>query len=168
MAVVAALKLDDLVSAGVRAHDAEHGEARLGTGVAEADHLDGGDAVDHHLAEDVLELAGSAEGGALVDLRLERGVDLVVGVAADGGTPGADVVDVLVAVDVEAVGILDLVEDDGTAADGLERAHGGVHAAGEDVLGSLENLRITSRGVYLVRYGAVVRGDRCRAASAGV
>ena len=65
-------------------------------------HLDGGDAVDDHLAEHVLELAGGAEGGALVDLRLERRVDLVVGVTADGGTPGADVVDVLVAVDVEA------------------------------------------------------------------
>ena len=49
--------------------------------------------------------------------------------------------DMFVAVDVEAVGILDLVEDDGTAADGLERAHRGVDAAGEDVLRSLENLR---------------------------
>ena len=59
MAVVAALELDDLVPAGVRAHDAEHGEARLGAGVAEANHLDGGDAVNHHLAEHVLELAGA-------------------------------------------------------------------------------------------------------------
>ena len=60
--------------------------------------------------------------------------------AADGGAPGADVVDVLVAVDVEGVGSLHLVKDDGVSADGLEGADGGVDAAGEDVLGSLEDL----------------------------
>ena len=97
MAVVAALELEHLVAAGVGAHDAEDGEARLGAGVAEADHFDGGHAVDHHLAEDVLELARGAEGGALVNLRLEGVVYLLVGVAADGGAPRADVVDVLVA-----------------------------------------------------------------------
>ena len=37
-----------------------------------------------------LQLAGGAKGGALVDLSLQGRADLVVGVAHNGGAPGAD------------------------------------------------------------------------------
>ncbi len=43
-----------LVAAGEGAHEAQHGEAGLSAAVDEADHLDGGNAVDHHLGQHVL------------------------------------------------------------------------------------------------------------------
>lgn len=131
-----------------------------------------------------LQFAWGAKGGALVNLLLERRVDLVVAGADDGRAPAANVIDVLVAVDVPAVGTLeegatesagalvaraahparrrpgwpchalwphlDAVEYDGLASDGLERAHGRVDAAREQILGLLENLhQLETSGVGL-------------------
>ena len=50
--------------------------------------------------------------------------DIVIGMAEDGRSPGSDVVNVLVFIDVPSVGALDAVEDDGVAADGLEGTDG--------------------------------------------
>ena len=88
-----------------------------------------------------LQLARGAKGGALVDLRLQRVVDLVIRGAHDGGAPAADIVDVLVAVDVPAMGALHAVEDDRAAAHGLERANRRVDAARQQVLRLLEYLQ---------------------------
>ena len=82
--VVAPDELEDLLALGEGAHEAEDREARLRAGRAEAHHLDAGHAVDDHLGELVLELAGGAEGRPLVDLGLEGVVHLVVGVPDDG------------------------------------------------------------------------------------
>jgi len=45
-------------------------------------------------------------------------------VTADGRPPGADIVDVLVAVHIICVGTLDIFKDDGTTTDGLEARTG--------------------------------------------
>jgi hypothetical protein len=79
-----------------------------------------------------LERAGRAEAGALLELVAQHGVDLVVRGADDGGAPRPDVIDVLVAVHVPAVGALDPVKHDRVAADRAERADGRVDAAGEE------------------------------------
>jgi len=60
--------------------------------------------------------------------------DIVVGMAEDSRSPGSDVVDVLVLIDVPGVGTLDAVEDDGVAADGLERTDGRGDATGHQLL----------------------------------
>jgi hypothetical protein len=67
-------------------------------------------------------------------------------VADDGRAPRADVVNELVAVDVDALGAGDVVEDDRLAANGLEGADGGVDAAGEEVLRLAEDLRAAAGG----------------------
>mmetsp|Transcript_7468 Transcript_7468/g.18103 ORF Transcript_7468/g.18103 Transcript_7468/m.18103 type:complete len:525 (+) Transcript_7468:23-1597(+) len=138
--VVAPLELDDLVALGVGPDEAEHAHAGLCARVGEADHFDRGDSVNHHLGEHVLVEGGGAERGALLEGLDKRVVDLLQVVAADGGAPSADVVDVLVAVDVEAIGALHLVKDDGLAAHRLEGTHGGGHAAGHDRLGLRHDL----------------------------
>ena len=63
-----------------------------------------------------LELAGGAKAGALVELELQCGIDLIIGMADNCRAPAADVVDVLVSIDVPAVGVLDTLKDDGPAA----------------------------------------------------
>ena len=98
-----------------------------------------GDGVDDHFGQDVFEDAGGAEAGAFVEGAVEGRQDVGVGVAADGGAPGADVVDVLVAINVPDVGAFDVIEDDGLTADGFEGPHGGADAARHEFLGSVEN-----------------------------
>ena len=71
-------------------------------------------------------VAGPARGG-LVD----RGDDLGVGVAEDQRAPGADPVDVAVAVDVDQLAALAALDEEGVAVDLPHRPHGRVDAAGE-------------------------------------
>lgn len=87
-----------------------------------------------------LELAGCAKAGSLFDLSLEGGVDLVVGMADNGRSPASHIVNVLVSINIPAVGILDSLKDDGLATHGLECTHGRVDAAGEKSLCLLEDL----------------------------
>ena len=131
--VVAPVELDHLLAVRVGAHQAEDAHARLGAGVGEADHLDGGHRVDHHLRQLVLQDAGRAERRALLHRLRDRIEDGIIGVAEDGGAPGADVVDVLVAIDVVGLAALDAVEDHRLAADRLERTHRRGDAARHDL-----------------------------------
>ena len=59
--------------------------------------------------------------------------DIVIGMAEDGRSPGSDVVNVLVFIDVPSVGALDAVEDDGVAADGLEGTDGRGDSTGHEL-----------------------------------
>ena len=64
-----------------------------------------------------------------------------VGVAEDHGAPGADQVDVLVAVDVGQARTLRRFDEAGGAADGAEGAHRGVHPARGHRAGAVEEAR---------------------------
>ena len=59
--------------------------------------------------------------------------DIVIGMAEDGRSPGSDVVNVLVFIDVPSVGALDAVEDDWVAADGLEGTDGRGDSTGHEL-----------------------------------
>tara|TARA_B100001250_G_scaffold237517_1_gene204100 strand:+ start:65 stop:412 length:348 start_codon:yes stop_codon:yes gene_type:complete len=103
VAVVAPLKLDNLLATGVRAHDSQNGQARLGTRIAESNHFHGRYSFDDHLCQGVFQLARRAERGTFFELLDQRRVDLIIGMTANSRTPGADVVDVLVSIDIERV-----------------------------------------------------------------
>mmetsp|Transcript_11173 Transcript_11173/g.16762 ORF Transcript_11173/g.16762 Transcript_11173/m.16762 type:complete len:245 (-) Transcript_11173:96-830(-) len=141
VSVVASLKLDHLLAVGVSTAQTDHTHACLGTGVAETHHLDGGDGIDDHFSQLVLERAGGSEAGSLVHGLLDGIQYLVIGMSDDGGSPGTNVVDVLVVVHVPGVGSLDAVEHDGVSSDALECAHRGADTTrhqslclGEDLL----------------------------------
>eukprot|EP00983_Pelagomonas_calceolata_P072241 1151628-Pelagomonas_calceolata.AAC.8 len=101
-----------------------------------------------------LQLTGSAEAGALGELRHDGRVHLVVGVAADGGPPAAHVVDVGVAIHVGDLAALDAVEHDGLAAHGSESPDGAVHTTGQQGLGLVED----ALRVDLVQLGGCLHG----------
>jgi len=65
-----------------------------------------------------------------------------VAVAQDHRAPGADVVDVFLAIGVPEVGALGALHKAGRATDGTEGAHGGVHATGDDIGGAVEQLLV--------------------------
>jgi len=63
-------------------------------------------------------------------------------VAQDHRAPGADVVDVFLAVGVPEVGALGALHKAGRATDGTEGAHGGVDATGDHLGGAVEQLLV--------------------------
>mmetsp|Transcript_79148 Transcript_79148/g.171047 ORF Transcript_79148/g.171047 Transcript_79148/m.171047 type:complete len:549 (+) Transcript_79148:282-1928(+) len=173
VAVVAALELDDGVALGVGTHQADHAHARLRAAVAEAHHLDRRHRLNHHLRELVLQRAGRTEGGTLVHLLLQRVQHIVVRVAEDRRAPGADVVDVLVAIHVPGVRTLHLVEDHRVPAHGLEGADRAGDATRHKILGLSEDalrlLRVQSRCRRAARHlrGAALGGTHGHASDHG-
>ena len=86
--------------------------------------------------------------------------DLGVGVAQDHGAPGADVVDVAVAVGVEDIGPGGAGEEDRVAADAAEGPHRGVHAPGDVALGGGEEVVGAGHGADPVWVDASVRSGK--------
>ena len=143
VAVVAASKLNDLVAAGHTAGQANRGHGRLGTCGHHAHLLNragnrGVNAVDDQLGQLRLGGARRTEGQAARGGLLNGLHDLRVRVAQNRRAPGADQVNVLVAVRVVQVGALSLRRKRRSAAHGVEGAHRGVHAAGNHRAGTLE------------------------------
>jgi hypothetical protein len=80
-------------------------------------------------------------------------------VAEDHGSPGAEEVEVAVAVGVVEVGAVGVVDEGRVAADGAEGADGGVNAAGEELFGALLELVGAGEGAWhLVQYMRLIRG----------
>ena len=139
MAVVAAFKLDHLVASGEGADQSQHCHAGLGAAVHEAHHFNAGYGVNHHGGQGVLQFAGGSETGAFLDRFLQGADHLGVGMAADGRSPTADVIDVFIAIHVPGVGALHPIEHDWLAAHRLERPHRRAHTTGHQGLGGAED-----------------------------
>ena len=129
VAVVGAGELDQPLAAGRRAGEADRAHRRLGPGVDHPDHLDRGEAVGDLGGELDLALGGGAVGGAARGGGGDRLDDARVGVAEDQRAPGADPVDVGVAVGVEDAVALGAVDEDRVAADRAHRPDRRVDAA---------------------------------------
>ena len=138
MAVVAALELDDLVTARERASDSNGAHAGLGAGAHEAEHLDGRDGVDDQSRQTAFQLGGSAEARPPLGGALDRRYDPRVRVAQDQRPPRTDVVDVLASVGIVDARALAALDERRHAAHGSKGPHGAVHAAGQQRLGLLE------------------------------
>ena len=64
--------------------------------------------------------------------------DRRMGVAEDHRSPGADVIEVAIAVDIDQVGPFGVVDEDRLAADAAERPGGAVHSPGDELFGAGE------------------------------
>lgn len=138
MTVVAPGELDHLGAPGEPAGEPDRRHGRLGPAGHEPDLLQRRDALDHRLGQRDLALGGRAEGRAARDRLLHGGDHLGVRVPEDHRPPGADEVDVLTPVGVGQVRPGAGHHEPGRAADGAEGAHRGVHTAGRDGRGAVE------------------------------
>ena len=140
VAVVAAFELDDAVAPGVAAGQTDGAHGRLGAGADHAHHLAAGhqrgDALGHGHFPRVRRAVGQP-GPGRVDHRLAH---LRMAVAEDHRAPGADIVDVAVAVDIEQVRPVRALDEERLAAHRLERAHRRIDAAGHQRLGAGEQV----------------------------
>ena len=85
---VTADELDDLVTTGVTAGQADGGHDRLGTGTDQAYLIDGFDGFDNHLGQFYFHGRGHAKAGALGHGLLHFAEHFLTGMAQDHRTPG--------------------------------------------------------------------------------
>src|SRR5699024_10614062 len=130
VAVVAALKLDELVPAGGATGQTQGGHHRLGAGVHHAYQLQPGHHVHHQLGHFHLPGAGCAEAEAVCHRFLHRLTDDGVVVAQNHGAPGADVVNVAVALHIINAAALCPLDEPGGETHGAVGPHRAVHPAG--------------------------------------
>ncbi len=162
VAVVAAFELDDAGAAGEPAREAERGHRRLGARGHEPHERHARQRLAEQLRELDLERGRRAERESF-ERRLAHGRDdQWVRVPEDERPPGADVVDVALAVGVPEVRAFAAFEEARRAADGAERAHRRVHAPGDDGLRLLEQLVVAGHAAAFLRK----RSEKARARAA--
>ena len=144
VAVVAALELDDEVSACESASETDRRHAGLGAGADEAKLFDRREAACDQFGEVSLGRDGGSEACALGCGLLDGFDDGRKGVAEDHGAPGAKEVEVTVAVFVEEIGAFGVREEGRVAAYGAEGSDGRVDASGKEFFGAL--LQVTGAG----------------------
>ena len=159
VAVIAALELYDQVAPGGRARQAHGAHGRLGSRADEAHALARRQAAANHRREFDLELGGHSVAGAARGLLRQRGDDFGMRVAQDQRAPGADVIEVGVAVGVPKTAARGAIDHDRRSADGAESAHRAIDAAHENFAGAVEDLLRTGP---LAFRGGVHRAARFR------
>ena len=137
VAVVAALEFDDEFAAGGGAGQADGGHGGLSAGADEAHFFDGGIAGRDALGEIGLGGRGGAEAGGVARGALDGFDHRRKCVAQNHRAPGAEVVDVAIAVGVVKVRALGALDEGRRAAHGAKGADRRVDAAGKEALGAL-------------------------------
>ena len=138
--MICARELDHQLSPSRRAREAQSGHRRLCPGAGEPCHLRARDSGHHLLGKLDLRLGGRPVARAAQARRHHRLHHHGVSVTQNQGTPGADVVQIAVAVDVHEVGSARARDEDRIPADEAHRPHGAVHAPGQELLRPPEQL----------------------------
>jgi len=124
VAVVAAFELDDEVAAGESAGETDGGHAGLGAGGDKAEFFDGGEAASDEFGQICFGGDGGSKAGAFGSGLLD-GFDYGgKGVAEDHWAPGAEQIEVSVAVFVVEVGAFGVGKEGRVSAYGAEGADG--------------------------------------------
>ena len=131
VAVIAAFELDDLVAAGESARQPEAGHRRFGPAVDHPHFLDRRHPAADQLRHFHFERIGDSE----ADAARRRGADRVDHdlrrVPEDRRAPGADVIDVFIAIDVPDPCALRALDEERLAAETAKGAHRRIDAAGD-------------------------------------
>ena len=140
VAVVAAVKLDNLRPARETARQTHRRHGGLRTGVDHA-HLFNAGALHNVLCNLHLGLGRRTEAQTVNHRRLDSLKDLRARVAVDHRPPGVDQVNVGVSVNVDKLGAMRALDKASLAADGPEAAHRRVHTARSQLLRAGKQLR---------------------------
>ena len=136
MAVIATIELDDFVSLRESARETNGGHARFRAGVAHADFLNAGHRGTDQFRHRHLEGIRDSETGAVFRRLLDRLEDFRMGMAKNRRAPGADIVEVFIAIHIPDARAPGLLDKERLPAHRAKRAHGRVDAT-RDVLQGL-------------------------------
>ena len=164
VAVVAATKFEDVVALGDAAGEADGGHGGFGAAGDEADFFERGDGAIDEGGEFDFEFGGDAEAGAAGGLGGDGLRDLRIGVAEQERAPGADEIEVAVAVGVVKILGFAVVDDERVGLDGAEGADGRIDAADEEFFGAGEDFARAWAG----EFGFCLRGGHTFSVASGV
>ncbi|OQB91040.1 MAG: hypothetical protein BWX84_01584 [Verrucomicrobia bacterium ADurb.Bin118] len=131
--MVTAVELDDFIASGESTRETNGAHAGFGAGIRQAHLLHAGHSLADQLGQGNLERIGNAETGAPNGSGLDGGDDFRVGMAQNSGPPGADIINVFVAIHVPDAAPRSAVHEEGLAANGAKGAHGGVDPSGNEL-----------------------------------
>ena len=138
MPVIAAFKFHDDVAAGIASGQANGAHGGFGAGVHHAYQINRG----HQFAHFSRHISFDGGGRAIADSKVNLGVqgifDALIRMAKNHRAPGADVIDITLAVLIVQVGTLSVVEKKRRAAHTAKRANRGVNTTGDVFLSLFE------------------------------
>ena len=138
MAVVAAFELDDFIAAGKAACETDGRHGGFGAGADQPQLFDAGHEFGNFFGDDDFALGGRAE-RQTAQRSFAHGLDdFGMRVSDNRRPPRADVIGVARAVFVPNIRALGFFDEARYAADATECADGGIHAAGNDGFGAVE------------------------------
>ena len=153
VAVVAAGELHDDIATALRAGETQCSHHCFGAGVGEAHAIDGADAANDLLGKLDLGRARGAEGERVSNGALRGRDDCGVRVTEDGRAPGADEIDVVLALNVSDDRAMRAGHVRRSSADRTEGTHRRADATGDYLLGTCEpGCRTIGHGASLCRY----------------
>jgi hypothetical protein len=166
MPMVTPLELDNPVSPRDPAGQPNGAHSRLSPGVHKSDQLDRGDRLNDHAGQHRLPLGRCAIAYPKRCSLLNRFDDGGVSMADDHRPPGADIVDVAMAIDVVEAAAMCLLDHHRLSTHGLKRTHGAVHPPRQKASGLLKK-RFRTRTSRHTTYGRATHGlfSNSRAAS---
>ena len=138
VAVVTPVELDDDIPRREASRKSNRRHRRFGSRVDQPNLVDSRHGIDDLLGHFRFALRGRAKAKGLCGLLRYGAYHGFEAVALDHRSPGRDVVDVSVAVDIVEVRSIRRCEEDGGAADSPECADRRIDAAGNDFLGAAE------------------------------
>ncbi len=150
MAVVAAFEFEDQRPSGRSAGEANRRHRRLRAGVDHSHPLEPGHSRAQVLGHLHLERGRRAVGKPLADRLLDRREYGGVSVTCNHRSPGTDVVEIALALDIPEIGPEGTGGEERLAAHRAEGADGGVDTAGDEALGAREQFLI-AHGVLAER-----------------
>ena len=177
VAVVAAGKLDDDVPPSERSRQPNCTHRRFGAGIDQPHHFDRGDGIDNDLRKLGLGLGRGAVTGSPACRFFDCPHNPSVRVPQDERSPRADVIQVLVAVDVVEVRPFPAHDEERMTAHGAEGAGGAIHTSGNHSEGAVEGFSTANadrlhraspkRAFGIYGDSATGKGGRARARSRG-
>src|SRR5579864_6116311 len=129
MPVIATLELDRQIAAGEAAREAQRAHGGFGAGVHQTNHLDRRHGLCDQLGQLHLTASGCAETRSCFERLPQRVYYGRRAMAEHQGSPGAYIVDIRIAVDVEYARAFAARDEPRHAAHAAKRAHRGIHAA---------------------------------------
>ena len=150
--MIVARKLDQQLATSEAAGQPNGTHRGLGTGIHQADTIDRIDRVDDQLGQLIFTRRGSTVAGATIQCRLQGSHHGGMPVTQDHRSPGTDVVDIAIAVDVLQPAALAALNDDWRAPHRTEGACRAVDAARHQLLGTGEEL-FTFTTVHVEAHG---------------
>ena len=129
VAVIAAFKLDGEIAASKSTSDAESGHGGFGPGIDQPDHLHRWNGVADFFRQLNFAFSRCAKTGADRESVLNGGEDLRMPMPDEHGAPGANKIDVLVAIDVPKPRTIRASHETRSAANAAECAHRRIHTS---------------------------------------